>query len=133
MVNLYSKESINKMKFFVLMCGCLMAVTVYAVQSPLKSENTEVSEFSSSAQTSAMDLAKAKNCLACHSVATNGFGPAFKYVSAKYAGQKDALDKLTAKVMKGGSGNWGTKAMPANTQVTKAEATTLVRWILTLK
>jgi len=60
-------------------------------------------------------------------------GPAYKDVAAKYAGQKDAEDKLTQKVLKGGSGVWGAVPMPANTQVTEAEARTLVKWILTLK
>jgi cytochrome c len=79
------------------------------------------------------DLAKSKNCLACHSVTNKVVGPAYKDVAAKYAGQKDAEDKLVKKVMKGGSGTWGAIPMPANTQVNEAEAHTLVKWILSLK
>jgi cytochrome c len=79
------------------------------------------------------DLAKAKNCMACHAVANKVVGPAFKDVAAKYAGQKDAEDKLTQKVLKGGSGVWGAVPMPANAQVTEAEARTLVKWVLSQK
>ena len=79
------------------------------------------------------DLAKAKNCMACHSVSNKVVGPAFKDVAAKYAGQKDAEDKLVQKVLKGGSGVWGSVPMPANTQVTEAEAHTLVKWVLSQK
>jgi cytochrome c len=79
------------------------------------------------------DLAKSKNCLACHAVANKVVGPAYKDVAAKYAGQKDAEDKLVKKVIKGGSGAWGAIPMPANTQVNEAEAHTLVKWILSLK
>jgi cytochrome c len=79
------------------------------------------------------DLAKSKNCMACHGVANKVVGPAFKDVAAKYAGQKDAEDKLTPKVLKGSSGVWGPVPMPANAQVSEAEARTLVKWILTLK
>jgi cytochrome c len=79
------------------------------------------------------DLAKAKNCLACHSVTTKIVGPAYKDVAAKYAGQKDAEDKLVQKVMKGGSGVWGAMAMPPNGQVTEAEAHVLVKWVLSQK
>ena len=87
------------------------------------------------ASTSAMadaglDLAKAKNCMACHAVATKLVGPAYKDVAAKYAGQKEAENKLVAKVMKGGSGTWGAIPMPANPQVSEAEARTLVKWVL---
>lgn len=79
------------------------------------------------------DLAKAKNCMACHAVANKVVGPAFKDVAAKYAGQKDAEAKLAQKVIKGGSGTWGAVPMPANAQVSPAEAQTLVKWVLAQK
>ena len=80
-----------------------------------------------------LDLAKAKNCMACHAVATKLVGPAYKDVAAKYAGQKDAEGKLVTKVIKGGSGTWGAIPMPANPQVNEAEAKTLVKWVLAQK
>ena len=80
-----------------------------------------------------MDLSKAKNCLACHAVSTKLVGPAYKDVAAKYAGQPDAVPKLAQKVMKGGTGVWGVAVMPANPQVSEAEAKLLVQWILSLK
>jgi cytochrome c len=79
------------------------------------------------------DLAKAKNCMACHAINTKLVGPAYKDVAAKYTGQKDAEGKLVQKVMKGGSGVWGAVPMPANPQVTEAEAHTLVKWVLSQK
>ena len=78
-------------------------------------------------------LAKSKNCLACHAVDKKLVGPAYKDIAAKYAGQKDAVDKLSAKVIKGGAGVWGPVPMPANAQVNDAEAKKLVTWILGLK
>ena len=79
------------------------------------------------------DFAQKKNCMACHAVDKKVLGPAFKDVAAKYAGQKDAADMLADKVVKGGAGVWGNIPMPANPQVTAAEAKQLVGWILTLK
>ena len=79
------------------------------------------------------ELAQKKNCMACHAVATKVIGPAYKDVAAKYAGQKDAVDKLAVKVVKGGAGAWGAVPMPANPQVSEAEAKQLVQWILTTK
>ena len=79
------------------------------------------------------DLAKAKNCLACHATDKKVLGPSYKEVAAKYAGQKDAADKLAAKVIKGGVGVWGQIPMPANAQVNEAESKKLVAWILSLK
>jgi len=79
------------------------------------------------------DLAAKKNCLACHAVDKKLVGPAYKDVAAKYAGQKDAVAKLSEKIMKGGSGAWGPVPMPANPQVNEAEAKQLAQWVLSLK
>ena len=78
-------------------------------------------------------LATAKNCMACHAVDKKLVGPAYKEVAAKYAGQKDAADKLAVKIMKGGAGVWGPVPMPANPQVTEADAKKLAAWVLTVK
>ncbi len=94
---------------------------------------TVLTALASSSAMASADLAKAKNCMACHAVATKLVGPAYKDVAAKYAGQKDAEAKLTVKVLKGGSGAWGAVPMPANPQVSEAEAKTLVKWILAQK
>lgn len=79
------------------------------------------------------DLAQKKNCMACHAVDKKVIGPAYKEVAAKYAGQKDAADKLAQKIMKGGSGVWGAVPMPANPQVNDAESKTLAAWVLSAK
>lgn len=92
-----------------------------------------LSALASSSAMANADLAKAKNCMSCHAVANKVVGPAFKDVAAKYGSQKDAEAKLTAKVLKGGSGAWGVIVMPANPQVTEADARTLVKWILAQK
>jgi cytochrome c len=80
-----------------------------------------------------LQLATAKNCMACHAVATKLVGPSFKDVAAKYAGQKDATDKLANKIIKGGSGVWGPVPMPANAQVNADEAKKLAAWVMVQK
>ncbi len=78
-------------------------------------------------------LATAKNCMACHALDRKLVGPAYKDVAAKYAGDKSAVDKLASKIQQGGSGVWGPVPMPANTQVSDAEAKKLAAWVLTIK
>ena len=80
-----------------------------------------------------MELAKAKQCLVCHAVDKPMMGPAYKDVAKKYAGQGDAVAKLSEKIQKGGSGVWGTMPMPANPQVSADEAKTLATWVLSQK
>jgi cytochrome c len=92
-----------------------------------------MSAFASTSAFAQADLAKAKNCMACHAVANKLVGPSYKDVAAKYAGQKGAEDKLVQKILKGGAGVWGPVPMPANPQVSEAEARSLVKWVMAHK
>jgi cytochrome c len=79
------------------------------------------------------ELAKQKNCLACHTIDKKLVGPAYKDVAKKYENDKDALARLSKKVREGGVGVWGQIPMPAEPQVNEAESVILVKWILSLK
>lgn len=78
----------------------------------------------------AADLAKQKNCFACHAIDKKLVGPAYKDIAAKYKGNKDAATILAKKIREGGVGVWGPVPMPANPQVNPAEAETLAKWVL---
>ena len=78
-------------------------------------------------------LATSKNCMACHAVDKKLVGPSFKDVANRYASQSDATAKLASKIVKGGSGVWGPVPMPANNQVSEADAQKLAAWVLSLK
>ena len=78
-------------------------------------------------------LARAKSCLACHTVDKKLVGPAFKDVASKYAGDGTAAATLAIKILKGGKGVWGPVPMPANPQVSEADAKTLAEWVLSRK
>lgn len=78
-------------------------------------------------------LARSKNCMACHAVDKKLVGPSYKDISAKYAGDAGAAARLAAKIQKGGSGVWGAIPMPANPQVSNAEAQRLAAWSLSFR
>jgi cytochrome c len=78
-------------------------------------------------------LATSKNCMSCHAVDRKVLGPSFKDVAAKYKDNKGAVDMLATKIVKGGSGVWGAVPMPANNQVSEAEAKKLAAWVLSTK
>jgi len=77
-------------------------------------------------------LAQKKNCMACHAVEKKVVGPSFKTLAGKYAEQNNTT-KLAGKITQGSSGTWGAVPMPANPQVSPAEAQTLAKWILSIK
>jgi cytochrome c len=71
--------------------------------------------------------------MACHAVDKKIVGPAYKEVAAKYKGDKAAVDKLASKIIKGGAGVWGAVPMPANPQVSEADAKKLATWVMSQK
>ena len=89
-----------------------------------------VATLSSSPVLANADLAKTRNCLSCHELQGKKIGPGFKEIAAKYAGQKDAADKLSVKIKKGGSGVWGPVPMPPNAGVSDDDIKVLVDWVL---
>jgi cytochrome c len=79
------------------------------------------------------DLARAKNCMACHALDHKVVGPGYQDVAKKYAGDNSAQARLATKILKGGGGVWGVIPMPANSQLTQAEANKLAAWVLSLR
>lgn len=86
-------------------------------------------------------LAKQLNCVTCHAIDHKVVGPAWKDVAARYTGkgvkkytfkgkEYPLIEGLVMKVSQGGSGNWGTMAMPPNdpTGAKKAQITELVKF-----
>jgi cytochrome c len=79
------------------------------------------------------DLVVKKNCLACHSIDKRKYGPKLNEIAAKYANDKNAVNKLAKKIKGGGTGVWGIDVMPPQPQVSKAEAVLLAKYVMTLK
>lgn len=75
-------------------------------------------------------LASNAGCLVCHGVDVAKVGPAFTAIAARYAGKPAAWAELVKKVRHGGSGNWGSAMMPAQTGPSDDELAALVSFIL---
>ena len=95
-----------------------------------------------------LKLANSRGCMTCHHIEPGArgpdglppIGPAWKDVSTKYKGQRDAVAKLTHTVMTGSNPYESHRkskvsglAIPPNAVVVKeADARQLVKWILSL-
>lgn len=75
-------------------------------------------------------LIEASDCKACHSVAKKSIGPAYMDVAKKYKDDNSAVERLTKKVIAGGGGVWGETAMAAHPQLSAADASEMVKYIL---
>ncbi|UZR95379.1 ThuA domain-containing protein [Chondrinema litorale] len=77
-------------------------------------------------------LLKENLCLSCHDMKNTSIGPTYTEVAAKYDSDQATIDKLVQKVIKGGSGVWGDRMMAANPSLSKIDAETMVRYIVSL-
>jgi cytochrome c len=78
-------------------------------------------------------LINKNDCMTCHKIDQKIVGPAFIDVAHKYKGTQAEVDTLANKVIKGGSGNWGTIAMTPHPGLSMDDARHMVRYILSLK
>jgi cytochrome c len=77
-------------------------------------------------------LIEKSDCKSCHIMDQKSAGPSYKDVAAKYRAQTSAVDVLAAKIVKGGSGVWGTTEMAAHPQIAVEDAKKMVEYILSL-
>jgi len=72
------------------------------------------------------------DCKACHDVNRKIIGPPYKMVALKYKDDPAAEERLATKVINGGNGVWGEMTMSAHPQLSKEDAKSIVRWVLSL-
>ncbi|MEI9921740.1 MAG: ThuA domain-containing protein [Bacteroidota bacterium] len=72
------------------------------------------------------------DCKSCHQLDKKSAGPSYKMIAAKYEKDPKAVDQLSDKVLKGGSGVWGETAMAAHPQLSKEQTMAMVEYILSL-
>lgn len=78
------------------------------------------------------ELVGKSDCFGCHSVSSRINGPSYKEVAERYAGRPEAVDSLATKIITGGAGNWGEIAMTPHPNLSKEDATAMVKYILLL-
>jgi len=94
---------------------------------------TSTSTTPMAADTAGKALMANSDCMTCHKIDQKVVGPAFKDVAKKYTASPAVIDTLANKVIKGGSGNWGSIAMSPHPAVSIDDARSMVKYILSLK
>lgn len=78
-------------------------------------------------------LIAANDCLTCHKVDETSTGPAYRDVANKYTADDATIATLADKIIKGGSGNWGSVPMTAHDALSVDDAKAMVKYVLLLK
>lgn len=82
--------------------------------------------------TAGKSLMEKSDCRACHFVDKKSIGPSFTAVSKKYRSSDGAVEYLSNKIIKGGSGVWGEVPMNAHPSIGLPEAAQIAQYILSL-
>ena len=80
-----------------------------------------------------LTLVAGSDCFGCHKVKETSIGPAYNLIAQKYENTPANIKMLTEKIVKGGSGVWGTVPMAAHTGVSDADASAMIKYVLSLK
>lgn len=72
-------------------------------------------------------------CTACHALDRKVIGPGFREIASRYQGDSTAPEKLARKIREGGAGVWGQIPMPPHQQLSGADLTLIVGWIMNQK
>ncbi|MEO6452931.1 MAG: PKD domain-containing protein, partial [Ginsengibacter sp.] len=78
------------------------------------------------------NLIAKSDCKSCHNINTKSLGPDLTSVAKRYKKDRGAEGRLARKIISGGSGVWGDAAMPAHPSISANEATSIVKYILSL-
>jgi cytochrome c len=125
-------------KIFIVLCT---SVALYACGGGDKNEKKETATAPAKEATAstnpyedqALPIIGKSDCATCHKVNEASTGPAWKDVAKKYEHTDANVKMLAGKIIKGGSGNWGTIPMTGHPNLTEEEATTLANYVLSLK
>ena len=134
----------NEMKkAFVIVAGLAFLVPCGNNASKDTKETTETQAEPTAPTTAApaadpdvekgLALVGKSDCFTCHKVVDKSTGPAYEEVAAKYPDNQAVIDSLAHKVIKGGSGNWGTVPMTPHPTISEADAKAMVKYVLSLK
>ncbi|WP_316817731.1 c-type cytochrome [Pedobacter nyackensis] len=73
------------------------------------------------------------DCIGCHNKVQKVIGPAYVDIAAKYPLNDENINHLADKVIAGGKGVWGEIPMTPHASLSKDDAKSMVKYILSLK
>lgn len=85
------------------------------------------------AEEKGLNILASLDCTTCHKINEKSIGPAYMDVSKKYEATEANIDSLAHKVIKGGTGVWGTVPMTPHPNLSLDSAREVVKYVLSLK
>lgn len=120
--------------FCTAMVACGSSDNKGGEQKPADSANAAAAGGpTATADEKGLEMIGALDCTTCHKINEKNIGPAYADVAKKYEPTEANIDTLAHKVIRGGSGNWGTVPMTPHPTLSVDSAKVMVRYILSLR
>jgi cytochrome c len=122
----------------VIACLCL-SLAFYGVKAQTKPAKAPVKSTAAKNVTATkeeiqegVNIMAKSDCFACHKLDEKSIGPSYVDISKKYPMTENNIAALSTKIIKGGSGNWGTMPMAPHASITPEQSKKIVKYILTV-
>ena len=118
---------------FFISCGTNNSSSTNEVKKDSANASTTSGPAADPEAKKGLALIAKSDCLTCHKLNEAATGPAYAAVAAKYRDHPETFDTLANKIIKGGSGNWGTIPMTSHPTISKEDALTMVHYVMSIK
>ncbi|MFV8372035.1 c-type cytochrome [Flavobacterium sp. LB2P74] len=124
-----------KMKLKYLLFGvALISLTSFSNDNLDRKYSKATKKTNTIFQTSDGEKLIAKSdCIGCHKLDKKLIGPSYLDIAKKYPSNEKNVAYLSGKIIKGGSGVWGSIPMSAHASLKKNDANSMAKYILSLK
>ena len=109
-----------------------VAVTIDYLEQGFDANEAAMGHQQVSAFAVGKQLMDKSDCANCHQMKEKSVGPSYLQVAEKYKDDQNAVSYLSAKIINGGNGVWGERAMAAHPKLTPEEAGQMANYILSL-
>lgn len=116
---------------YLLLVIAIITLSSFSKDNPkesyTKKENTVEQPSDGEKLISKMD------CVGCHKLDKKLIGPSYFDIAKKYSSNEKNINYIADKIVKGGSGVWGSIPMAAHTTLKKEDAKKMAKYILSLR
>ncbi|MFC5683491.1 c-type cytochrome [Flavobacterium sp. MAHUQ-51] len=119
------------MKSTYLLLG-IAIVTLSSFSIYNKVENNSKKNCIPQQQSEGEKLISKMDCIGCHKLDKKLVGPSYLDIAKKYSSNDKNLNYLSDKIIKGGTGVWGSIPMAAHSTLKKEDAKKMAKYILSL-
>lgn len=129
-----------KKTLFILACSIFAMASCSSPEERTSTSSTETPATTTESTAPAVEvksegekLIAKSDCIGCHNKVQKVIGPSYVDIAAKYPLNDDNVNLLADKIIEGGTGVWGEIPMTPHASLSKDDAKSMVKYILSLK